>query len=592
MTLRDADQDVSRPVSRQRLTPLQQVLAVAFAAVVALTTVGIVMFVRLTQIDHSYRRVVREAAISDALTSAEMLYRSNIADMAQSLAVPTGGGGTTSQPANAQNLQGADTAWATYKRLATGVTGVTGEAQLRKTAESAQRRRFSLLAPATGKTAPTDISEKIASAGATQVAAIETLRSRYARVQAHDATVTAATVAHSRRDLLVTTAVELVFLMLAFSATYASVRRRERLFRAHETERGVDADRNDLETRLARSLEMAHTEEAAYMRVARAIGEVAPGERAQVLVADSSRAHLHQVLALNLPPENSGCPVGTPRDCPAITRGQTQHFTDSDALDACPQLVDRPDGACSATCVPLSIGGKSIGVLHVIDAPRRSIDAETGTRLELISRKAGDRIGMLRAFNRSETEARSDQLTGLLNRRSLEDEVRRVVESGEPYAIAYGDLDHFKQLNDVYGHDTGDRALRLFSRVLRDSVRPRDIPARYGGEEFVVVLPDCTLTDATQVLERVRENLARAQSDASVPHFTVSFGLSDSDSGTRFEDVLKSADGRLSEAKAQGRDRVVAAVSSTQRPQPESDPSLTTIGRPVAVANESSPTQT
>jgi diguanylate cyclase (GGDEF)-like protein len=298
------------------------------------------------------------------------------------------------------------------------------------------------------------------------------------------------------------------------------------------------------------------------------------------------------VLALNLPTENSGCPVGTPRDCPAITRGQTQHFTDSDALDACPQLVDRPDGACSATCVPLSIGGKSIGVLHVIDAPRRSIDAETGTRLELISRKAGDRIGMLRAFNRSETEARSDQLTGLLNRRSLEDEVRRVVESGEPYAVAYGDLDHFKQLNDVYGHDTGDRALRLFSRVLRDSVRPRDIPARYGGEEFVVVLPDCTLTNATQVLERVRENLARAQSDASVPQFTVSFGLSDSDSGARFEDVLKSADGKLSEAKAQGRDRVVAAVSSAQKPQPESDPSLTTIGRPVAVANESSPTQT
>ena len=91
---------------------------------------------------------------------------------------------------------------------------------------------------------------------------------------------------------------------------------------------------------------------------------------------------------------------------------------------------------------------------------------------------------MLRAFSKSEVQAHTDPLTGLMNRRSLEVQVRALTEEDRPYIVAYGDLDHFKQLNDVYGHDAGDRALRLFARVAH-SLRP-NTSARYGGEEFVV----------------------------------------------------------------------------------------------------------
>jgi diguanylate cyclase (GGDEF)-like protein len=183
-------------------------------------------------------------------------------------------------------------------------------------------------------------------------------------------------------------------------------------------------------------------------------------------------------------------------------------------------------------------------------------------RLEIVAHKSGDRIGMLRAFSRSETEAHTDQLTGLLNRRSLEEAVHRVTETGRPYSVAYGDLDHFKQLNDTYGHDAGDRALRLFSTVLRDSVRPNDIPARYGGEEFVIILPDCSVADTVQVLERVRENLARAQAVATAAPFTVSFGIAHAEADATFDDVLKVADTALGRAKAEGRDRIVATAAA------------------------------
>src|SRR5208283_3383058 len=109
--------------------------------------------------------------------------------------------------------------------------------------------------------------------------------------------------------------------------------------------------------------------------------------------------------------------------------------------------------------------------------------------------------------------------------RSLETAVRKLHDTGMPYSVAYGDLDHFKDLNDVFGHAAGDRALRTFAQVLRDSLRPADIPGRYGGEEFVIVLPECPVEEARQVLERVRQRMADRILIAELPTFTVSFGV-------------------------------------------------------------------
>jgi diguanylate cyclase (GGDEF)-like protein len=183
-------------------------------------------------------------------------------------------------------------------------------------------------------------------------------------------------------------------------------------------------------------------------------------------------------------------------------------------------------------------------------------------------------LAMLRAFEVSQTQANSDSLTGLMTRRSLESAVRELHATGTPYAVAYGDLDHFKDLNDTFGHAAGDRALRTFSQVLRDSLRPNDVPGRYGGEEFVIVLPECPVDEARQVLERVRERLAERIVVADLPPFTISFGLASSEQAPDFDQIVALADAALLRAKAGGRDQV---VTSTGRGRAAADPAAVAV---------------
>ncbi len=315
--------------------------------------------------------------------------------------------------------------------------------------------------------------------------------------------------------------------------------------------------RHDYEGRLQRALEMTKTESDVYDILGSALGESVSQLKIEMLIADSSRAHFSRVLTNHH--EFEGCGVVSPLDCPAATGGQTLKFESSSALDACPYLKDRPAGACSAACIPVSIAGRAVGVTHAVGRDGELPMQSSLDKLNFTSRRGSERIAMIRAFETSETQAHTDPLTGLLNRRSLENRVRDLHREGIPYSLAYGDLDHFKVLNDTHGHEAGDQALRAFARVLRDAVRPNDIVARYGGEEFVIVLPDCAVDVAVGVLERIRERLALALSGGHVPAFTVSFGIASTEYTTNFENVLRIADQALLDAKTAGRNRVVIA---------------------------------
>jgi two-component system, cell cycle response regulator len=164
----------------------------------------------------------------------------------------------------------------------------------------------------------------------------------------------------------------------------------------------------------------------------------------------------------------------------------------------------------------------------------------------------------------------TDQLTGLHNRRymasQLEALVRRAGHGGEPVASLLIDIDHFKKINDGYGHDVGDEVLREFAVRLASNVRAVDLPCRYGGEEFVVVMPDTSIVDAERIAERIRLHVAgspfRVMGGAELLSVTISIGVAATHGpGDKPEALLKRADEAVYEAKASGRNRVVARAA-------------------------------
>jgi two-component system cell cycle response regulator len=160
----------------------------------------------------------------------------------------------------------------------------------------------------------------------------------------------------------------------------------------------------------------------------------------------------------------------------------------------------------------------------------------------------------------------TDQLTGLHNRRymvgQLDALVTRAVKGGAPVACLMLDIDHFKKINDSFGHDVGDEVLREFAVRLATNVRAIDLPCRYGGEEFVVIMPDTGVADAERIADRILRHVAgspfRVDGGSELLTATISIGvaatLGDADSP---EALLKRADEALYEAKAAGRNRVI-----------------------------------
>jgi diguanylate cyclase (GGDEF)-like protein/PAS domain S-box-containing protein len=321
-----------------------------------------------------------------------------------------------------------------------------------------------------------------------------------------------------------------------------------------EQELTRQAQRDNFGTQLVEALEMADEEDAAYDVVELAMVEVEASSPMELLLSDSSRAQLERAAASPTagPP---GCPVQSPFSCVAVRRGNPVVFETSRALNACPHLRGRPSGACAAACVPVTFMGRALGVLHATSPDGKSLSPEQVGQLTTLATQAGARIGTVRAFQKTQLQAATDGLTGLINRRTLEARVRELMAAHTPFALVLADLDRFKQLNDTHGHEAGDRALRLFSQVVHSIVRSEDIVARIGGEEFVIVLPGLDETQAVTVLERLRTALGKSHT-GDHPAFTASFGVSDSSHGSTLEEILRVADQGLYVSKQTGRDRV------------------------------------
>jgi len=164
----------------------------------------------------------------------------------------------------------------------------------------------------------------------------------------------------------------------------------------------------------------------------------------------------------------------------------------------------------------------------------------------------------------------TDQLTGLHNRRYMTSQldalVRRAAAGGDPVAVLVIDIDHFKKINDSFGHPVGDEVLREFAVRLASNVRAIDLPVRFGGEEFVVVMPDTELEHAHRIAERIRLHVAgspfRVMGGEELLTVTISIGVAASLGEIDAPALLiKRADEAMYEAKSQGRNRVIARAA-------------------------------
>jgi diguanylate cyclase (GGDEF)-like protein/PAS domain S-box-containing protein len=166
------------------------------------------------------------------------------------------------------------------------------------------------------------------------------------------------------------------------------------------------------------------------------------------------------------------------------------------------------------------------------------------------------------AFKELEKLARHDPLTGLYNRRvidnSLAYEIERSKRGDKGLSVALGDIDHFKLVNDTYGHECGDMVLKELSRVMRESLRLTDVVGRWGGEEFLFILPEADCFGAGIVIERIRKavsDLELSWKDKPI-EITLSFGISHHKGEVKRQDIVDEADKALYRAKRDGRDRV------------------------------------
>jgi diguanylate cyclase (GGDEF)-like protein len=318
----------------------------------------------------------------------------------------------------------------------------------------------------------------------------------------------------------------------------------------------------ETQAEFAATMQIVHDEPEAHDLVRRHLERTLPDSTVVVLNRNNSANRLEAGTAVaegSRLAEALGDGV-EPRACVAARLGRTHEGDPTDsALLSC-ELCGKES---NSTCTPLLVSGEVIGSV-LVEHPA-ALDGTDRERVTETVAQAAPVIGNLRNLAIAELHAATDSLTGLPNRRALQDTLRRMVaqagRSVTPLSAVALDLDHFKQINDRFGHDKGDDVLAAVGRLLADTVRESDFAARAGGEEFCMLLPDTDLDGALAVAEKLRAAIAHVEVPGVATRITGSFGVASLplhaiDAPT----LLRKADRALYVAKQQGRDRVEAAT--------------------------------
>ena len=357
-------------------------------------------------------------------------------------------------------------------------------------------------------------------------------------------------------------AVILLVALFFFALSYLLVDRQARAARAR---RDRERDYKRSQTEFAETMQVMRDEREAHVLVKNHLERTVHGARVVVLNRNASSDRLEATTTV--PKESPLSPAlidAQPASCLAVRRAAPyRQAPDDEPLMAC-SLCGQP--GTSVTCMPSLVSGEVIGSVNVQHdtAP----NAEELERVRDSVTQAAPVLANLRNLALAEARAATDALTGLPNKRACADTLKRMVahagRSVAPLSALLLDLDHFKQINDTFGHGIGDDALAAVGGVIAENLRTSDFAGRYGGEEFVVLLPDTDHEGAAQAAEKLRANIARLEVAGLERQMTASIGLAcyPMDAGDA-DTLVRMADRALYAAKNAGRNRVEVAVSSS-----------------------------
>jgi diguanylate cyclase (GGDEF)-like protein/PAS domain S-box-containing protein len=311
--------------------------------------------------------------------------------------------------------------------------------------------------------------------------------------------------------------------------------------------------------------------EEAYAVSARYIQKLFPFDHGALCLTSSSRDMVEAVEMWGDPAPTER--VFTPSDCWALRRGRPHQVNDPQPGLMCAHVL-RPQSA-NYLCVPMMARSEALGILHLRHAgetgQQGALWQPSNEHKQQLAVAVADQIGMALANLRLRETLRNmairDPLTGLFNRRymeeSLERELRRADRRKTTVGVIMFDIDHFKDFNDIYGHDGGDALLRELGSFVKTRTRGEDIACRYGGEEFVYVLPESSLVDTQNRAEQLRQEMKQIKVyhlGKALNNISISLGVcAFPEHGLTAETILKTADTALYRAKNEGRDRVVVS---------------------------------
>jgi diguanylate cyclase (GGDEF)-like protein len=324
-------------------------------------------------------------------------------------------------------------------------------------------------------------------------------------------------------------------------------------------------------------LQACLTVEEAVSVVAPVASRLLPAKAGAIFLMHTSRDHLEPMVVWG-DPAAAGPVALRSEECWALRRGRIHKVNAAGAGQCC--HLGSASSPAGCLCIPLLAHGETLGVLYIAwDAPDRTgspgpSEEEREQLASSVAEQIALAFGNLRLREKLRSQSIRDPLTGLFNRRFLEEtlerELRRAQRTGAPLGVIMFDIDHFKHLNDSFGHEAGDAVLREMAPLLSASLRKTDVACRYGGEEFLLILPDASLEATEKRAEYIREAARRLQvvhRGVPVGPVTLSLGVAAFPRhGNTNDTLLPAVDVALYRAKTAGRDQVVVADDPDQMP--------------------------